>query len=236
MKKTPLYFTSIKIKIRTLIAIIYNGSSEFFSNIAGSILMIILNTILLRISGSMAVAAFSVVMYIDSIVISIMYGITDSMQPPISYCYGARLRKRMYAMEKRALAAGAVISAVTFICMRCFGDTITSLFIKGSNPELMNLSLQAIELFSLTYIAMWIPFILSAFFTAVNKPGLSLGISMCRSLLFPLAAVPLLVHFLGVDGVWLTASVSSTLSAIVSVFFLVKFVRKERTSNPEKGE
>ena len=67
--------------------------------------MIIFNSVLLRLSGSLAVAAFSVVMYIDSVVISALYGITDSMQPAISYCYGAGLKHRMMAVEKRVLAA-----------------------------------------------------------------------------------------------------------------------------------
>lgn len=81
-------------------------------------MMIILNGVLLHLSGGAAVAAFSIVLYVDSIVASLLYGMTDSMQPAISYCYGAELRRRMFAFEKRVLFAGALVSLLTFIGMR----------------------------------------------------------------------------------------------------------------------
>lgn len=80
--------------------------------------------------------------------------------------------------------------------------------------------------FSHTYNVIWISFILRVFLTTVNKAELSLGLSMCPSLCFLLTAVSLFVHFLEVDSAWLTASVFSTLSAIVSVFFLIKLMGK----------
>lgn len=63
-------------------------------------MMVILNSVLLRLSGSMAVAAFSIVMYVDSIVGSLLFGMADSIQPAISYNYGARRRDRMLALER----------------------------------------------------------------------------------------------------------------------------------------
>ncbi|MEE0419437.1 MAG: MATE family efflux transporter [Lachnospiraceae bacterium] len=227
-KRLPLQFIRGKIQYRMIGNILYNGSSEFFSNVAGSILMIIMNSILLYLSGSMAVAAFSIVLYVDSIVTSLLYGMTDSMQPAISYCYGARLRRRMFVLEKRVLIAGAVISAVTLAGMRMGGDLIISLFIQENDPALLEMSLRAIKLFSFTYLTSWIGVGLGAFFTAVNKPGISLGISMGRALVFPVLALAVLTPVLGMDGVWVTPAVSGGLAAIVAVCFLVRFLHREK--------
>ena len=191
-------------------------------------MMIIMNSILLYLSGSMAVAAFSIVLYVDSIVTSLLYGMTDSMQPAISYCYGARLRRRMFVLEKRVLIAGAVISAVTLAGMRMGGDLIISLFIQENDPALLEMSLRAIKLFSFTYLTSWIGVGLGAFFTAVNKPGISLGISMGRALVFPVLALAVLTPVLGMDGVWVTPAVSGGLAAIVAVCFLVRFLHREK--------
>lgn len=179
-KKLQLRFVRGKIRLRQIANILFNGSSEFFSNIAGSILMIILNSILLHLAGSMAVAAFSIVLYVDSIMASLLYGMTDSMQPAISYCYGAKLRGRMFAFEKRVLLAGALLSGITLAGMRLGGQGIISLFIRENDPALLEMSLRAMELFSFTYLTGWIGVGLSAFFTAVNRPGTSLGISISR--------------------------------------------------------
>lgn len=226
-KKLPLKFVKGRIKSTLFFNILYNGSSEFFSNIAGSILMLILNSILLHISGSMAVAAFSVVLYVDSIVSSMLYGMTDSMQPPISYCYGAGLRKRMFSIEKRVLVASAIVSILAFILMRTGGENIISLFIKENNSELLKMSVNAMELYSFTYFFIWIDICFTAFFTAVNRPGISLGISMGRSLFFPLGVIFILIHFLGLNGVWLTAAASNVLTATVTIILFIKFLKTD---------
>lgn len=45
----------------------------------------------LKYGGTTAVAAFSVIMYVDSFVGMMSFGLCGSMQPAISYCYGAGL-------------------------------------------------------------------------------------------------------------------------------------------------
>ena len=75
MGRLPLRFVRGTISARQLGNILANGSSEFFSSIAGSVMMVILNSVLLRLSGSMAVAAFSIVMYVDSIVDGMLKGL-----------------------------------------------------------------------------------------------------------------------------------------------------------------
>ena len=153
----------------------------------------------------------------------------DSMQPAISYCYGAKLRGRMFAFEKRVLLAGALLSGITLAGMRLGGQGIISLFIRENDPALLEMSLRAMELFSFTYLTGWIGVGLSAFFTAVNRPGTSLGISIGRALFFPLLALAVLVPLLGVDGVWLTSAASSTLTAVTAaVFPRAVFVRTEK--------
>lgn len=228
LKKLPLRFVRGKVRMKIIVNILVNGSSEFFSNIAGSVLMLLLNSILLYLSGSRAVAAFSIVLYIDSIVTSLLYGMTDSLQPAISYCYGARLRRRMFAFEKRALIAGAAVAAVALIGMRLGGREIVSLFIQEDDPALLEMSLRAMKLFSFTYFTSWIGVGCSAFFTAVNRPGISLGISLSRALIFPLCALPVLIYFGGVDGIWLVSAVSNALTAIVGIAFFTRFSLKSK--------
>ena len=81
---------------------------------------VIMNLFLLKYGGTTAVAAFSIVMYVDSIVGMLNFGICDSLQPAISYCYGAGLMSRMETIFKRVLMASVITSVFAF------------LFIKGS--------------------------------------------------------------------------------------------------------
>lgn len=229
-KKLPLKFVRGKIPVTLVKNIIFNGSSEFFSNVTSSVMMIILNSVLLHISGATAVAAFSIVMYVDSVLGSVLYGLSDSMQPAISYCYGAKLRKRMFSLEKRVLISSAVISIAAFFAMFFGGKLIIALFIQAEETGLLEMGIRASKLFSLTYLTGWIGIAMDAFFTAVNRPGKSLILSVCRALGFPLLSLAVLLYFLKLDGVWLTSPVSSFLTAVLAVCFFVSVLYKNRRS------
>ena len=98
-KKLVLRFTRGSLRLRTVGNILANGSSEFFSNITSSAGMVLFNVVLMNLGGYLAVAAFSVVMYVDSIVKSLLFGMSDALQPAISYNYGAGEKKRVFALE-----------------------------------------------------------------------------------------------------------------------------------------
>lgn len=236
MGRLPLRFVRGTISARQLGNILANGSSEFFSSIAGSVMMVILNSVLLRLSGSMAVAAFSIVMYVDSIVGSLLFGMADSIQPAISYNYGARRRDRMLALEKGVLLTGAAVSLAALLWMQLGGQYVIPLFIQGDDPALLEMSLRAMRLFSLSYLLGWAGTCLSSFFTALNRPGRSLILAFSKTLVFPLACLAVLPAALGLDGVWLTAPAAGVLTAALAVWFLIAVLRQERAQDRQEGE
>ena len=66
MKKVTLRFTKPKVDVKEILYIIYNGSSEFLSNISNSIMAIITNGFLLYYGGPVCVASCPSVMYIGA--------------------------------------------------------------------------------------------------------------------------------------------------------------------------
>ena len=98
--------------------------------------------------------------------------------------------------------------------MRFGGEALLSLFL-GHNSEVVGaLALRAMELFSLTYLTCWFNVAISAFFTAVNRPGASLILSFGNALVFPLLALAVLPRLWGIDGVWLTPACGSGAAAV----------------------
>jgi putative MATE family efflux protein len=216
-RKLPLYFVRGNISLHQFMRLLANGSSELFSNIASSILMLILNTVLLHLGGSVAVAACSVVLYVDSVANSIVYGLVDSMQPAISYCYGCNLRKRVRALEKRVLAAAAIISIGTLMLMRFGGGDLIALFVRQEDAALLDMSLQAMKLFSLSYLVSWVDVCCSSYLTALDRPGRSLAVSLCGTLIFPLVSLGIMAPIWGLDGVWCMPLAAGVASAVVSI-------------------
>jgi len=220
-KKLDLTFVDGDIPLRQFIKLIINGSSEFFSNITASILAVIINTVLLGLGGTTAVAALSVVMYMDSVVNSLIFGIASSLQPAISYCYGAGLMKRVKALCCRMIGAAALLSLIALVFMRLGGGRIIPFFVKPEEQTLFVMSLRAIQLYSISYLVSWIDACISGYLTALERPGRSLLISILGTLVFPCLCLAILAPALKLDGVWLMPFASGILSAVASVIAVV---------------
>lgn len=223
--KLELKFVAGNIPFKQFALLAANGSSEFFSSIAGSIFSFILNIVLLSIGGATAVAAMSVVMYVESLVASMLFGMVDSMQPAISYCKGARLYKRVWILEKYVLTSAAVLSVAVCLVLRYCGAFVVPFFVKPGETELLTLSIHAMRLYALSYLVNWIDGCLSGFLTALGQAGRSFVVSIMGTLVLPLAGLAVLVPSMGLDGVCLTPLLSGTASAVLAIV-LVMTMRK----------
>ena len=216
-RRMDLYYTKENISVTQFFRVVANGSSEFFSSIANSIMSVVLNLFLLEYGGTTAVAAFSIVMYVDSIIGMLNFGICDSLQPAISYCYGACLFVRMTDILKRVLVVTVFISIASFLFMLLAGPRVATIFIRPGDTELLAMNVIAIRLFAFSYLGGWIDMCFSSFFTALDRPGRSLLVSLFGTLVFPVFFLFLLSSLWGLNGVWLMPAVSTAASGILTL-------------------
>jgi len=216
-KRMDVYYTKPTVKIQRFLRIIANGFSEFFSNIASSVMSIVMNLFLLKYGGTTAVAAFSIVMYVDSIIGMFSFGICDSLQPAISYCYGAGELDRMKAIFRRVLVATVIVSGAAFLFMLFAGPAIAPIFMEPGDEALKEVSITAIKIFAFSYLAGWIDMTYSSYFTALDKPLRSLIVSLFGTVVFPIAFLFILTQLYGLNGVWLMAAVSGVASGILTL-------------------
>lgn len=83
--KTLLKFQKPKFELATLKETVACGSPTFINNIAGRLFSLVMNVLLIRMGGTLAVSAFSVLMYCSDLVQPFLYGLCDSMQPAIGF-------------------------------------------------------------------------------------------------------------------------------------------------------
>ena len=216
-KRMDVYYTKRGIPIGSFLHIVANGASEFFSNIAMSVMSVVMNLFLLKYGGTTAVAAFSIVMYVDSIICMMNFGICDSLQPAISYCYGAGYMNRMKEIFRRVIIATIITSVAAFAFMLLAGPKVSTIFIKPGDTELLRISISAIKIFSFSYLVGWIDMSFSSFFTAIDLPGRSFTVSLFGTLIFPIAFLFILTAAFGLNGVWLMAAVAALASGILTL-------------------
>lgn len=213
-KKITLRFTKPKISKTELIGMLYNGSSEFLRGIASSFMALVINGVLLHLGGAVAVASYGIVMYIDTLLVSILYGVVDAIQPVVSYNLGAGEIKRTFSMFKISCIFTFAVSMICMSVIFLFPEQISSTFAKEDNIQVIEMTVIALLLFTPSYLFTWFHMLTSAFLTAMDKPKESMMIMLFRTVLFPLICLFLLTSAMGVYGVFSTTTLSSFLAFI----------------------
>lgn len=215
-KKLTLHFTKPKISWATIGGIFYNGSSEFFSNIAGSSMATVVNGFLLYLGGGIAVAAHGIVVYVDSLLSTMLYGMMDALQPPVSYNVGAGNRKKTYEFFRMSCIVTAVLSFVFLAVMICFPEALASLFLQEDTDDVLAVTKMALRLYAPAYLFMWLNMVISSFLTAMDKAKESLLIMLFRSVIFPMIGLLVLPRIWGVNGIFVTPAIASALTCIIA--------------------
>lgn len=224
LRRTELRFVRGTIPWWQFRKLAFNGSSDFFDSTASSVMDLVVNTVLLQVGGTLAVAAFSVVMYLDSVVSMLVFGLTSSLQPALSYCHGAGLRARTRRLQKAIMATAGVLSMGALMLLELAGPWALTFFIAPDDTALMDLSLAALSIFALSYLVKWVDVCVSSYFTALEQPAVSLGLSLLGTLVAPLVALAILVPWLGLAGVWWMPLCAGVLSAAASFLSLRKHI------------
>ena len=226
-KKVALKFTKPKIKIKEMLGIIYNGSSEFFSNISGSIMSIIMNSFLLHYGGAVGVAAYSIVMYIESLIVPMIFGMIDAVQPVFSYNYGAKNNKRIMTFFKITCTVALSISIVTMIIIFVFPDFLVRMFSSESDIAVIDMAKKALLLYAPSYLFTWFIMTVSGVLTGLEKATESIVLMSAESIILPLFSTLVLTQLIGVYGIFITPTISGAVSIVVSIILWRKCIKSE---------
>lgn len=202
-----------------------NGSSEMVTNLSMSLVNMLFNMQLMKYAGSDGVVAFGIIMYVGFIFSGTYIGYSIGTAPIIGYHYGAENTEELKGLLKKSLKLMTITSVVMTILAELLSKMLASIFVSY-DANLLEMTVRAIRLFSLSYIISGINIFSSSFFTALNNGAVSAVISFLRTLVFQIVLIYALPIFLGLDGIWLAVSCAEVLSLFVSIGFLIKNRKK----------
>ena len=205
------------------------GLPSFLNNIAGRLTSIVMNMILVRLGGQNAVSVYGVLMYADGIILPIMYGSCDSLQPAVGYNWGAGYPSRVRGIEKFCFSTSFLLCMLAFLACSFIPGFIVSSFIAGKSPPY---AVRTVTIFAFTYLTRWISFSTQSFMLALEKSLYATIISISMAFIFPMILL-FSLEWMGLDGIWLNFPMTSLLGAILSAVILLR-VRKDimKEDNP----
>ena len=217
-----LQLTKTRFRGNILLKACANGSSEMVSSLSASVVNILYNFQLMRISGENGVAAYGIVMYVNFIFMAIYLGYSIGSSPIVSYHYGAGNKDELKNLFRKGWILTGGGGILRTLLAELLNRPLVHLF-AGYDAELFAMTSHGFRLYALCFLLMGINIWGSAFFTALNNGTVSAVISFLRSLVFQVAAVFILPLLLGMDGIWLAIVLAELMAALITAwFFLTK--------------
>ncbi|WP_294173889.1 MATE family efflux transporter [uncultured Clostridium sp.] len=202
--------------------IISLGAAPFFNQLAMMIVQIVMNKSLtyygaLSVYGeSIPLACAGIITKVNQIYMSIVIGLSQGLQPIVSFNYGAAKYDRVKKAYSTAISYGVIVSVIAFLIFQFMPRQIVSIFGSGSEAY-YSFAVKYFRIFLLfTFINCFQP-ISSNFFTAIGKPKKGIFLSLTRQILFLLPLIIILPLFIGIDGIMYSGPIADFIAGAVSI-------------------
>ena len=188
--------------------VLYNGTSTFFNSVSGSLFGIVANAVLLSVAGNDGVAAYGIIMYVNTVVFSLFTGMR-------------RVRSLFVVMSVASAVMGVAVAALCILA----NEQLTRLFLGDGSVDVAAMASGGLTVFALTYLLSWVAVNVNQTLAATDLPAHALSIGVMSQLLLPTAfLIPM--SSMGVDGIWWSMVVASVCSAAFSAAMLCLGARK----------
>jgi len=204
-----------------LLRFIRTGLPDGITEMSMGLILLAFNNAIALYLGIPALAAFSVIGYISIMMLQTFLGLTQGMQPLVSFLNGQGETQILRRVLHLTLGAALILGISAYSLIYCFGDSVAGFFLDDS--ALIHLSHQLMMLFCLGFIVMGLNVVSAGYFTALEQPLLAGGISLFRGGL--LVAILLLVipMIWSVDSIWLIPLISESVVLALSITLLKRF-------------
>lgn len=220
-KKGNLYFVKPKSDFKVLVKAAVNGSSEMVSNLSTSVTTLLFNVIMMRLLGQNGVAAISILLYLDFVMVAVSLGYSMGTAPLFSFNYGRgneeNLKKLFSISLKFCAVFGIAVTAGSILLAR----PLTAIF-TSPGTEVYELAVTGLKIYAFNYLFKGFSLFSSAMFTAFGDGRVSAILSFLRTLVFLTATLLGLSALFGVTGVWFASPVAELMAFALSIFYIWK--------------
>lgn len=225
-KGSGLKFVKMSWKKRDLFAIGSIGFPSFLSEAGMGIFVVGYNVAMAYHIGTNGLAAFSVINYLHAFMFLAFIGIGSTIQPMISYYYGAKKFEEIKTTIRLAEATGIMLG-ILFISIGYFGaDLLVSIF-GITSAEVSTLAADGLKLFFLGYLFMGLNFIYMTYYQSIGHIKPSIGITLFRGIILLVLMLLVLPFIFGINGIWLALPVSEMVVAIALLIFARKGIMQQ---------
>lgn len=202
------------------------GMSPFLMNMAACFIVILINQGLKKYGGDLAIGAFGIVNRLVFIIVMIVMGLNQGMQPIAGYNFGAKQYERVTKTLKLTIIYATGVTTFGFIIGMLFSDTVVGIF--TSDAELIELSAKGLRIVVMFFPIIGFQMVTANFFQSIGMASKAIFLSLTRQMVVLLPCLLILPRFFGAAGVWYSMPISDLLASLIAGTMLVWQFRKFR--------
>ncbi|MGL5149483.1 MAG: MATE family efflux transporter [Clostridium sp.] len=184
--------------------------------------------------GETAIAVQKVGVQIESISFMTIGGLQGAIAAFIGQNYGANKINRVKSGYKIAIILTCIFGAVITTIFMIFPQNIFKVFIQ--EPQAVSMGVDYIRILAISQVFMCMEIITVGAFNGIGKTYAPPIVSVIfTALRIPIALVLSLDYIMGINGVWMSISVSSLIKGILLVGWFI-FILKKMSNVKEKKE
>ncbi len=207
------------------------GTSNCLTHLAMMVVQMVTNNVLTfygaqsQYGGEIPLATAGNIAKVSMIIMAVIIGISQGLQPIISFNYGAKQYHRVRQTYLIAILAGTAISILATLAFLIFPRQIVAMFGSGSETYFQFAQQYCRIYLFCTFLNALQP-ITSNFFTSIGKAGIGIFLSLTRQTLFLLPLIFFLPMAFGVEGVMFAGPIADFLAAGVTAAVVIPALHK----------
>lgn len=172
--------------------------------------------------GSVVMAAFAAAVKIDSFAYSPVQDFGNAFSTYVAQNYGAGKSGRIRRGMRDAAIGAFVFCAVISILVVRFAKPLMSLFLDEGSADAVTVGVGYLRIEASFYFGIGLLFLFYGYFRAVNKPGISVILTVISlGMRVLLAYILSAIEPIGVTGIWMSVPIGWILADMAGVCFYV---------------
>lgn len=227
-KKGIIRFIKLK-PVRSLYGqIAYRGMPEMIAQFSSPLMTLWMNRSLGKYVGDIGVNSFSVISYISSLTLAMLFGASEGMQPLLGQSFGAGKDKDVEHYFHAGIRISAIGSAIIIALFTVFDVPAAKLF--GAEGEVLTEITKHILPFSWGFVLAGVNSMVSSYLYSTMHSRQAIALNVIRSFVTNTFAILVLPMIFGESIIWYTYGISEVMVTVIAVF-MVRAVHKENGSS-----
>lgn len=224
-KRSTLKFTAFSFQGRELWRTIKLGIPSGITEMSAGVVIFLVNHAIVRHLSEDALVSFSVISYVNTIIVMSMMGVVQGLQPLVSFYHGRNDLRKCETLLKYGMVAVTALLLILVVPAWIGADVVVGFFISPKMEPLYSDSIAIFRTYSIAFLLLGYNIVLGGYFTAIEREKSSAAISLGRGLVFIYVGIELLTAIAGAPGIWWVGTSSETMCLGLSAFLFFLYRR-----------